>query len=384
MVPHTIAATDEREIPALTGIRGFAAILVVWGHFYASWVVLLPQMSCLRLLAGQGQLGVDLFFVLSGFILSYVYDAGGKPLDFARYRKFVWFRFARIYPLHLAMLATVVVVAVCERHAGLPAPGSYPAAALPFQLTMTHAWLVVQDSQWNYPSWSISAEWFAYLFMFPLTGWLLRWKLRPVGLLLAAYAALTAWVLLLLHFDGHSFWRYGALWRVSLEFLAGGALYGVYQRGPGITGWCQRNATWVFLALIGFLAVTPKDYQLLAAGGARFFVPLLLLGLTSRASALARTLSTRPALFLGRVSYAIYMSHAASERILDSVLPAHQFAESGLGVRLLVLGANLALIIGLATVCYYLVELPARDFLRRAVRKRVVQPPPAAGENAVA
>ncbi len=359
---------EAGEIQPLTGIRGFAVWMVVLGHFYGSWVILLPGVKLLQPLAQRGQLGVDLFFVLSGFILSYVYDVGGVRLDFARYRKFVWFRLARIYPMHLAMLGAAALLAGLGPRWSLTIDGSYPMASLPYQLTMTHAWIVAHNFQWNYPSWSISAEWFAYLVIFPLAGIMLRWHLRASGFLSVAYGALGGWLMLLYFFDGEVFWRYGALWRVSLEFIAGSALFGIYRRESRITGWCQKYATAVFLCLlicVFTLALVPGKIMHLLRFIPCLFLPVLLLGLTGKESAFARLLSTPLALFFGRISYAVYMCHAVMHRLIYATLPAEQFATSPLTVRLFLLLANLALITGVATGAYYLVELPARNLMRR-------------------
>jgi peptidoglycan/LPS O-acetylase OafA/YrhL len=92
----TNRAADSHEIRPLTGIRGFAAWLVVLFHFYAGWVLLVPSLSWGESLATHGAIGVDLFFILSGFILSYVYRAGESKLGAAEYGRFLWLRLARI------------------------------------------------------------------------------------------------------------------------------------------------------------------------------------------------------------------------------------------------------------------------------------------------
>jgi peptidoglycan/LPS O-acetylase OafA/YrhL len=103
-------AADSHEIRPLTGIRGLAAGLVVLFHFYPWWVQLLPSLRPCAALASRGWLGVDLFFMLSGFILSYVYSAGNTQLGFTEYRRFLWFRLARIYPNHLATLGIMALL----------------------------------------------------------------------------------------------------------------------------------------------------------------------------------------------------------------------------------------------------------------------------------
>jgi peptidoglycan/LPS O-acetylase OafA/YrhL len=82
-------------IPALTGIRGIGAVWVMPYHLFpGNWPII-----------GRGYRGVDLFFILSGFILTYVHWKdfdGGYSLS--KYRRFLLLRLARIYPLHIIVL----------------------------------------------------------------------------------------------------------------------------------------------------------------------------------------------------------------------------------------------------------------------------------------
>ena len=111
---------------------------------------------------------VDLFFVVSGFVIARQYlDRVG---DAASTGRFLWRRIARIYPLHLATLAFYVVIALAL-HSGLARtdnPARYPLSDLPAQLLLLHAF----DGErltFNFPSWSLSAEMFCYL-LFPLVA----------------------------------------------------------------------------------------------------------------------------------------------------------------------------------------------------------------------
>src|SRR6516165_5216799 len=179
-----LKVSDRPEIRPLTGIRGFAALLVLLTHFSTLWVQLMPSLHWIDRLSGKGFIGVDLFFILSGFILSYVYFEPQKPrMGFCEYRSFIWHRFIRVWPVHFATLILLLGLVLGSKSFHLSLTGKYAWTALPFQLTMTHAWPLMPVDQyadpvaafsWNYPSWSISAEWFAYLLVFPITWWLLR------------------------------------------------------------------------------------------------------------------------------------------------------------------------------------------------------------------
>jgi hypothetical protein len=144
----------------------------------------------------KGYLGVETFFVLSGFILSHVYlEATGEKRF--RYGGFLWARLARVYPLHLVTLFGMIGLGLVATAAGMSIDGSLTNwRDLPAHLTLTHAWGLAGSSAFNHPSWSISAEWAAYL-GFPAFAFV-AWRLRdrPVlatglaaGLALALYAA---------------------------------------------------------------------------------------------------------------------------------------------------------------------------------------------------
>src|SRR5262249_48688850 len=141
----------------------------------------------------RGYLGVDFFFVLSGFIITHVYLANLAHPTAAATRVFLWHRFVRIYPVHVAVLAGLMVLLAIGRVAGIPLnnPEDWSSADLLWNLTLLHAWGFVDHPSWNVPSWSISAEWFAYL-LFPLLAPALMWLSDRSTALLAAVAALAA------------------------------------------------------------------------------------------------------------------------------------------------------------------------------------------------
>ena len=359
-MPAANRAADSHEIRPLTGIRGVAASLIVFLHFYPAWVLLLPELSVGSPIAVRGSVGVDLFFILSGFILSYVYGAGERGFDLGGYRRFVWFRLARIYPNHLATLAVLVflVVAAAARHVGLT--GDYPFSGLPWQLTLTHAWPDARGGAWNYPSWSISAEWFAYLCVFPAVWRWLRWHWSAAASSLLGYAALALWLFAL--YNPAPMAR--PLWQVSLEFTAGGMFFGAYRsRGP-FTRACQQYASGLVLLIALLLWLYPlQDPN--APPLIVLLFPALLLGLTAETSWFARLLSSAPALWLGRVSYALYMSHGIAVKMLKILLPAERYAAASGPVRLAVLGGQLLVILLFAAGLYYGVEIPARNRMRQ-------------------
>ena len=95
------SAGTRPSLPGLTGLRGVGAVWVLLFHAQFCFVHPVPVLRA-------GYLGVDLFFVLSGFVLSYAHP--GLQWSFSRHRAFLLARFARIFPMHWAALLLIVVV----------------------------------------------------------------------------------------------------------------------------------------------------------------------------------------------------------------------------------------------------------------------------------
>ena len=116
----------------------------------------------------RGYLGVEFFFILSGFILAHVY---GGALSSGRFdlRDYIVKRFARIYPLHLATLIGVAALYAVSTRAGYDFGRVQPLASLAPHAALLHAFGTTSDLFWNQPSWSVSAEFAAYL-AFPLAA----------------------------------------------------------------------------------------------------------------------------------------------------------------------------------------------------------------------
>ena len=151
----------------LDGLRIIAASAVVLLH-YADYVKDHPAGRFMVDHTEHFNLFVDLFFVVSGFVIASQYL--GKVNDLASAGRFIWRRLARIYPLHLATLAFYLAVAAAI-YFGLAKtdnPARYPLSDLPAQLLLLHA-IDGQRLTFNFPSWSLSAEMFCYL-LFPIVA----------------------------------------------------------------------------------------------------------------------------------------------------------------------------------------------------------------------
>ena len=350
------------DLRALTTLRFLAALWVV---LYTAWPHL--DVGFVPVAVTKGYLGVETFFILSGFILSHVYlEAAGEKRF--RYGGFLWARLARVYPLHLVTLFGMIGLGVAATAAGMSIDGSLTNwRDLPAHLTLTHAWGLATSSAFNHPSWSISAEWAAYLGFpaFAFVAWRLRG--RPVlatvlaaGFALGLYAAfefLTGYALT------EATFRWGAL-RIVPCFALGCALYLIHRRGgvpfAGPVALVSGAAVLVSASLGLWDAIT-----VLAAGG-------LILGLGSLENSRAGVLGSKFGVYLGEISYSIYMVCAPVLLLTTNAAARLTGADDKQFHVLLWLGLVAAIPVA-AMVTYHLVERPARKALRGFADRRAAR-----------
>jgi peptidoglycan/LPS O-acetylase OafA/YrhL len=352
------------EILPLTGIRGVAAASVLLGHVSFQLLGIVPGIPSfvLRALSTQGPLGVDLFFLLSGMIISYNYADRFDRVSATAWLQFLWLRFARLYPVHFVLLLLYlgVVGASTLLRLQMDSPDKYTSGFFLANLLMVHGWTLPTRASWNGVAWSISCEWLAYL-AFPLLCLTPVYRLRTLPCTLALVAVLLgmSWLCQCLPWDNPI--NFG-IPRIVAEFVAGACLFNLYSR-RAYAGW---NWSWIMpLAVVGLAAGVVGTMRLGVWG---FWVtPLMaviLLGAAYGRGAAPQFLSTRVMLFLGRVSYSIYMVHMFCLHAVNKCCHVRPGSWPGLKLALLVFGyVGCTLLV--ATVCYYTVEVPSRHFLRR-------------------
>jgi peptidoglycan/LPS O-acetylase OafA/YrhL len=99
-----------RRIPSLDGLRGIAAIVVMqlhFNHFYLPQARLSDILPCLE----RAYLAVDLFFLLSGFVMAHVYGRGLASNWRQHWLNFAVARFARLYPVFAVTLLVMIIIA---------------------------------------------------------------------------------------------------------------------------------------------------------------------------------------------------------------------------------------------------------------------------------
>jgi peptidoglycan/LPS O-acetylase OafA/YrhL len=345
-----------QNLKPLTAMRYFAAMWVVAYHYWPSLGLVRPT------LVEKGYLGVELFFVLSGFILSHVYLPAFGARRY-RYADFLWARLARIYPVHLVTLAGMGLMVFAAGLVGVQS-GDHALvwSSLPAQLTLTQAWGLAPQGGWNHPSWSISAEWFAYL-TFPAFA-IVAWALRNRPLLAIGLAMVTVAVLDIVfeRLAGFPLTQATLLWgalRIVPCFLLGCAVYLLWSAHPlrSRLG-APAGVAAVLVAIIAACQLGAPDWLTVILFGGLIFT------LASLASAGSDLLSSPVWVYLGEVSFAVYMVCIPWQLAFEK--GAHKLL--GLNQDSLPLAAWVVMILGVtpaAMVIHHLVERPAREAMRR-------------------
>jgi peptidoglycan/LPS O-acetylase OafA/YrhL len=349
-----------RNIDTLTGVRGYAALWVVFFHLKTDpyFLALWTPGPFIR----AGFWGVDVFFVLSGFVLSHVYESKfAEKVDLKEYLHYLGLRLARMYPLHLVtFLAALGLVAVSHSVGNASLNGSFYDAVM--NLALLHAWGTTSGEGFNTVSWSISAEWFAYLFLLIPCLRVLRKVPLPAlylltgvvwSLLILVYVPLTPSKVLNMTAE------FGVL-RIVPEFLGG---YVAFQTVKKI-----HNLPYLFdlMGLAGFTGIIVvtlhTQLQILLLPVCMLF----LIGLSGEGPIAYRVFGNRASLFLGETSYSIYMSHFMLLWIVNGIakraeIPILPWA--GLSV----VGLYLVLLIVVSYALYATVERSCRRWGRRTL-----------------
>ncbi len=356
---------DRPPLRALTGIRFFAAIHVVFFH-YAPW---LPPL--VRNVAANGYMAVGLFFILSGFVLAYNY--AGRPMNT---RRFLGARFARIYPGYLlgfVWIGPAVVMRLLHSD-----PGKLAAAGLAAAM-LAQGWFPKLALVWNGPGWSLSNEAFFYLLFPAILPAILRLSRKGLWLAGAAcWAAALAPPLAQLALHGGADAEavmYVPVFRLA-EFVLGVAA-GVDYLGRG-SAW-RFGTVPVSAALACFAVFSPFwVHPLLRGSLAAPLFAALVCSLACGGGMLGRLLSWRPVHTLGEASYAIY--------ILQSPVMAWFLAVTrgvGAGGRRAPLAwagfaVYTAILLLVSLACYRWLETPARRWIQswRLFRRQSLSPQP--------
>lgn len=358
----------KSEIKALCGIRGVAALWVALYHYHVFNSILapldIPSNSFISTVLMKGYLSVDLFFILSGFVLAMAYHEQYQTgWTLKKYGTFLHHRFARLYPLYaMVTLASAVMIwfgfgdTRLQPHIG---------TTLLANLAVIQQWGVAKSILGQ--AWTISVDLAAYL-AFPVLTWaLMKTRRRIEWLVILAAVAGLYWLQHMtadMHKRGALDIVYYRSWypilRGIIEFSIGLATYRVLASGHAALALIKSKYSGYALLIAMFILMPVKqsDFAIVAC------IPFFLLHLTLANDGITKPLSHPVMLTLGRASYAIYLLHAA-------LFPVRSAMDNGLEPAIGDDGATLlstslvmmVLVIG-GIFVYRYIERPAQKLLR--------------------
>ena len=370
--------TVSGPINALTSIRFFFALIVVLLHMqiYTGWLDIMPALR--DGIATSGSAGVNFFFILSGFILTYAHFSK-NPIN-QTVPAFYIARIARIYPVYLLgiILASAYVLNQDFNVQIKPASPTGQALSLTASAVMIQAWFPPLALNWNPAAWSMAAE----IFFYALFPWIRPFflRLRTPALLIGAalcyaisigiplIAGLTG-VISLTDMESQAwpllyFFYFFPLIRLP-EFLLGICLAGLFIKQPEFFSSNASRFLWLGIAgLVAGLQFGPLFIPPLLNnnGILGIFVCCLIGGFaTQKNNDLSRMLNNRALVALGHASYSIYCLHLPVLFIYKHVLPS----DTG---HALSIAIYLAAIIAISLLTYSYFERPLQRKILKIFR----------------
>jgi len=288
----------KKRFLTLDSFRGICALCVV--VFHTSFSSGVGELEFFR----KSNAFVDFFFVLSGFVMTHAYTANFG----LTFRKYMISRIFRIAPLHIFLLAIFllleVVVLVAFEYGlnirGEPFSGKSSVLEIIPNFLLVHAWTdFTYHLSFNGPSWSISVELFLYMAFF---------------FTLFAKGAFKALVWISISFMAGYFYIYGLtpindyLFRGLFSFFLGAIVYSIHLKNDHTNfNFVVASSVEIILVFsLVFVITQDSKYRFLFSG---CFFALMVFFFAFEKGVLSKILKMKPFVFVGVLSYSIYMTH---------------------------------------------------------------------------
>lgn len=380
------------EIKALSGLRIVAAVWVVLFHYRPILAEAAPGFrSALKPILDCGAQGVDLFFILSGFVLAWNYlHKMGEGWSARDTLHFLWLRLARVWPVYLVTMHLAAAWLIFTLHVGhVPSPdiGTLTAPNYLRQFFLVQLWTepYFDGTSWDGPAWSISAEWLAYLLfgVLALVIYRVASATRARGLILMGIAATLPPVVMLLA-SGHFYTPWSWLPRIVMQFTAGMLACAAVrkldlsERARKIAGYLSLVIAGIIVGFVYWIDAHPIDGMIDGPGLVDLLLVPLVVSLAVGVGSLPRVLSLRPLVYGGYISFSLYMIHEIVHTAWNwAVVQFEIDLQPTFWGKMTVLGILSVAALG-AVILYHFVEEPARVWMRRMVdfRKPKAEPVP--------
>lgn len=350
-----------REIKSHTSLRGIAAILVAYYHVD---IVASEELKArnITMLVENSFAFVDLFFILSGFIMLYVYSyfitSSPKKND---YINFYISRFSRIYPLHLATLIFMVCLFIYAN--GYDRLINISIIILE-NLFLVHSWGMSDKFIFNFPSWSVSVELFAYI-LFPLFAFFMRLK---NGIIFLYLLAISLYLYMFIFLSTFHVEEHQSLVRGVPSFILGMLIFQLKEYTSSIKTMVLSAIQ--LLTLGSILLVMHYNFNEFAL---LVLFPILVLLLWEDRGVLANLLSHKLLVYLGVLSYSIYLLHIPVRNSMFYVIPKLEIGSSEQENSILLIILTLLATLILSIFTYNLFEKPARNTLNSLLRNKLIK-----------
>jgi acyltransferase len=368
-------------IPGLTGIRGIAAGYVFLTHYQLLAATYLDSHEIKdNAFMQNGFRGVDLFFVLSGFILMHVHGRDFDVVEWSRMRVFYGLRFWRIYPLNTIVLLALLPIALglpefvswCRLNDGVDPQyhvHEYSAAGFLQTLFLAQTWTVLKLGEWNGPSWTLSAEVIGYAF-FPFAGHVMNRLRSPfacIGFAVGSLLILTALMVGFGHANKNPTGSFGLI-RMVFSFFAGICLCRAFHISQQRMWRPGKAITLASILFIAFALTFGQANVLVVFGFAG-----LILGLAYRQGPVSALMESRPIMFLGQISFSFYLVHYIPLKLSLWLFETGSH-KLGLAIRIMVLVLMPLICIAMAMLMYQYLERPTQRLARRLLGRKQQRP----------
>lgn len=357
--------TNKKHFQSLDAFRGIAAVMIILYHsqFYSDAI---PNQF-----VRNSHIFVDFFFILSGFVIAYSYlNRISEGISFS---KFMILRFARLYPLHLFTLllwVPYIGIKIYLYQLGIGATDPYSENNLTGFIENLLLLQGFTTISWNYPSWSISVEFFTYLLFF-----IVFFFLRNRSFSLKLFVIIAILTLTFLTKDSIDFLHHYL--NCINEFFLGVFVYYLYKKSthPSLSFYLSSLLEILTLAMVAFTIYAMHSSKLFFYATIFSFVLTLYIFSVQHKGIISLLLQRSFFQHLGKISYSIYLMHAivvsGTYNVLTTLFPMQKGGVNGIpdGViypyTLFLDIVLIAVVIILSGFTYKYVETAGQRFIKK-------------------